>query len=354
MNPRNFLFTILSIIVINNSGFSQDQTQPSITASVKKLSKKVAISTKKEVVYLHNFSDSVYTIQLPQKLLYHYKCEEFEKLYDELKDLSISNQYQVKEVYDNCGEELITLSNGMKISEKYFTNEEYFNVWDSKNVNPYDYPLKHFNDTVVIELYNKMKGLDWAPPIRNTKINSNYGQRWYRWHHGVDLDLEIGDPVYAAFDGVVRIAKYNRGGYGNYVMLRHENGLETLYGHLKSYNVQEGDFVKAGSMIGLGGNTGRSTGAHLHFEVRYKGHAFNPKYLYDFTRDRLHFSEFYLTPSHYKGLRSQNSAKYHRIRRGDSLWVISRRYRTSISRLCRLNGISRRTTLRIGRRLRVR
>jgi len=250
------------------------------------------------------------------------------------------------EIFNTKGDSLIPLN------RKWLDQVDYFSVWDSKNVDPYGFSLKDFNDTIPIQLFGDMDG--WSPPLRDTEINSNYGLRRWRWHHGIDLDLTVGDSIFAAFSGVVRIAKYNRGGYGYYVMLRHENGLETLYGHLSKVLVEVGQEVASGELIGLGGNTGRSSGPHLHFETRYKGHAFNPLHLFDFEKEAILLSDFQLSAHHYKGLIDRSRAQYYRIRSGDNLWGISRRYGTSISRLCQMNGITRRTTLRIGRTLRVR
>ncbi|MBT29551.1 MAG: peptidase M23 [Thalassobius sp.] len=259
----------------------------------------------------------------------------------------------VKEIEIPCEEqEFVMLSDSQTvIPMKYLLADEYFGVWDSKNIDPYDYELKNFNDTILLKLYEEE---NWSPPIKSTKINSKYGLRRWRWHHGTDLDLEKGDSVYAAFDGIVRIAKYNWGGYGYYVMLRHENGLETLYGHLTKYLVEVGQEVKAGELIGWGGNTGRSTGPHLHFETRYKGHAFDPTYLYDFDTDTLMFKEFELSAKQYEGLIDRSKSVYHRIRSGDTLSGLAVKYGTSISKICKLNGISRSTVLRIGRTLRMR
>ncbi|MDW7691934.1 M23 family metallopeptidase [Flammeovirgaceae bacterium SG7u.111] len=249
-------------------------------------------------------------------------------------------------IYRNKGED------STFIDRKWLENADYYAIWDSWNLNPYGTKIGDFNDSVPLKLYDEN---NWSAPLHNTEVNSKFGMRRWRWHHGTDLGLNIGDSVFAAFDGVIRIAKYNYGGYGYYLMVRHDNGLETLYGHLKEYLVQVGDTVKAGQLIGWGGNTGRSTGPHLHFEVRYKGFAFNPTYLFDFDKDALvTSSDFVLTKDHYKKQIEQSKAQYHRIRSGDSLWVISRRYHTSISKICRLNGISRNSTLRIGRSLRVR
>lgn len=85
-------------------------------------------------------------------------------------------------------------------------------------------------------------------------------------HNGLDIKVYIGDTIRAAFSGKVRMVKYERRGYGKYVVIRHENGLETVYGHLSKQIVDENQYVEAGEPIGLGGNTGRSTGSHLHFE----------------------------------------------------------------------------------------
>lgn len=121
-------------------------------------------------------------------------------------------------------------------------------------------------------------------PINNTYITSHYGYRpkYSRYHKGVDLKLYIGDTVRSAWDGVVRIVKYEPKGYGNYVVIRHHNGLETIYGHLSKHLVKVNQVVTAGQSIGLGGNTGRSTGSHLHFETRFKGIAIDPEKLFDF------------------------------------------------------------------------
>ncbi len=191
-------------------------------------------------------------------------------------------------------------------------------------------------------------------------ITSNFGWRRYRMHKGIDIDLNTGDPVYAAFDGVVRIAKYNYGGFGNYVVIRHYNGLETLYGHLSARKVVPNQTVTAGQVIGLGGNTGRSTGSHLHFEVLYRGTQLDPNTVISFKENELKSDSLHLTLKDFKNTAktksgyTPSSRLHHRIRSGDSLWRISRRYGTSIDRLCRLNGISRNSTLRIGKSIRVR
>lgn len=213
-------------------------------------------------------------------------------------------------------------------------------------------------------------------------VYSKFGYRHRRRHQGVDLPLKTGDPVRVAFDGKVRVSKYYRG-YGNLVIVRHANGLETFYGHLSERDVQVNDWVHAGQVIGKGGSTGRSSGPHLHFETRYKGYAFDPEWLIKFPEGNLRSGTFtlkrkYLNPaSHYvptsddeeeeillaeqedraqaaKKAAEQAAVQYYTIRKGDTLGKIASKYHTTVSKLCKLNNITPKTTLRIGRRLRVR
>jgi len=249
---------------------------------------------------------------------------------------------------------LMIISEEMAIDCVWVTLREYYATWDSETINPYEFKPEKFKDSLMLTLYEEDEGRGWAMPLDTAIENSPFGMRGWRWHHGIDLDLNIGDPVYAAFDGIVRISKRVYGGYGQYVVIRHYNGLETLYGHLSRRDVEVGSFVKAGEKIGLGGNSGRSTGPHLHFEVRYAGSSINPKAFYDFAKNEIKQQFFLLTPEHFKHFRMMRQTAYHRVRSGDSLWKIARRYRTSISRLCTLNGISRSRPLQIGQRIRVR
>ena len=230
--------------------------------------------------------------------------------------------------------------------------------WDSLNL---DQPKVEPGDTSVAVTLSLVESECAYHHPCSGPVTSNFGWRRYRMHKGIDIDLETGDPVYAAFDGVVRIAKYNYGGFGHYVVIRHYNGLETLYGHLSSRLVLPNQTVKAGQVIGLGGNTGRSTGSHLHFEVLYRGCQIDPNKIISFTDHSLKVDSVYLditdfkyTAKYVSGAPNPSGVLYYRVRSGDSLWRISRRYGTSVDRLCRLNGISRNTTLRIGRSLRVR
>ncbi len=196
-------------------------------------------------------------------------------------------------------------------------------------------------------------------PTPSTKITSPFGPRWRRMHNGLDLKVNIGDTIVAAFDGKVRIVKYERRGYGKYVVIRHDNGLETVYGHLSKQLVEENQLVKAGEVIGLGGNTGRSTGSHLHFETRFLGIAINPVYMFDFPKQDIVADTYTFRKA--KGVKRAGSRdiqvgdgaiRYHKVKSGDTLSRIAKLRGVSVSTLCKLNRIKPTTILRIGQVLR--
>lgn len=153
--------------------------------------------------------------------------------------------------------------------------------WDNQTVNPYA--------NVAIPDHKLINLGEYVHP-HNGVVTSEFGYRprFGRVHKGIDIKLNVGDTVRAAFDGKVRVARYNPGGYGYFVIVRHDNGLETVYGHLKKFTVKPGQVVKAGDMLGFGGNTGRSTGPHLHLETRYMGVAINPRAIIDFDNKTTH------------------------------------------------------------------
>jgi murein DD-endopeptidase MepM/ murein hydrolase activator NlpD len=200
------------------------------------------------------------------------------------------------------------------------------------------------------------------------RATSHFGPRRRRFHYGLDLAMPTGEPIYAAFDGVVRFSKYNRS-YGNLIVIRHDNGLETYYAHLSKRHVSPGTRVKAGEEIGLCGNTGRSRGSHLHFEIRYNGNAMNPENVISCETRSLIKPNLRLTKDSFRkvakrGYTNSNpksrvgnysdGGKTYKIRTGDTLSRIAKRNGTTVSKLCRLNGISENTVLRPGRTLRLR
>lgn len=246
----------------------------------------------------------------------------------------------------------------------------YYSIWSSKNIDPYGINVKNFEGVVDIELYNDAMGYHWSSPLNSGDITSNFGPRWRRLHAGVDLDLNIGDPVYSTFDGIVRVSGYDGRGYGKYLVVRHYNGLETLYGHLSQKFLESGTYVKAGDVIGKGGNTGRSTGSHLHYETRYEGKAFNPTYVFSFSGKntkpvdqhvmisaRVFDTYGEILPNEFNE-NVENEEEYRTttwvtIREGDTLASIANFANISIQQLTKLNGMSSSTKLKIGRRLRI-
>lgn len=239
--------------------------------------------------------------------------------------------------------------------------------WDSERIHAYqDVEIAALPDVTDLVLIDSLHA--FCIPIKG-KVYSKYGYRHKHPHRGVDIPLNIGDSVLATFDGMVRIAESSSktGGYGNLIILRHPNGLETYYGHLSKILVQEGELVTAGELIGYGGNTGRSTGPHLHYETRYMGKAFDPERVIDFDNanlrsDTLTLKKDYLNINSRYASSSKNSSNtapaqsytYHKIRSGDTLGAIAQKYHTTIDKICKLNRISRNTTLQIGRKLKVR
>lgn len=188
-------------------------------------------------------------------------------------------------------------------------------------------------------------------------LTSGYGPRNGRMHYGVDLKLATGDPVKSAFDGMVRISKYNRT-FGHVVVVRHYNGLETLYAHLSERMVEPGQEVHAGDVLGLGGNTGRSYGSHLHFEVRFLEQPIDPSLVFDIEKGTLKAKHFDIHKGTFAAIAAAKAEaqarKYHVVRRGDTLSAIARRYGTSVNTLCRLNGIKQTAILPLGKRIRYR
>lgn len=259
------------------------------------------------------------------------------------------------------------------LSEDYKQDSTIFaDHWDTNTAHTYvDVPVDSLPVATAIQLVDSLESYHF--PFMG-RISSRYGMRRGRPHQGIDISLKTGDPVYAAFDGKVRLSKYS-GAYGNLIVIRHNNGLETYYAHLSELEVKVGEWVVAGQQIGKGGSTGRSSGPHLHFEVRYKGKSFDPERLIDFTTGNLRRAELLLKRRHFSPyskyeqdfedeIAAENeeeaerkaieAMKYHTIRSGDTLGALARKYGTTVSNICRLNGIKSTTVLRIGRRLRVR
>lgn len=251
---------------------------------------------------------------------------------------------------------------------------ELYDDWD----NTYAHKATELPDSFRIDLRH------FHMPTTSRVITSNFGSRWGRQHKGIDLKVYIGDTIRSAFSGKVRMVKYERGGYGKYVVIRHANGLETIYGHLSKQLVEENQVVRAGEVIGLGGNTGRSTGSHLHFETRLCGVALNPAILFDFRAQDVVADSYLFRKNTYMAESSEanrlrgkigngsytreevqgemayepeteqavEEKQYHKVAKGETLSAIAKKRGVTVSSLCKLNRISKRSRLRPGQILR--
>lgn len=189
---------------------------------------------------------------------------------------------------------------------------------------------------------------------RMGKLLSPFGMRSGKMHTGVDIALESGDSVVAAFDGIVRYSGWNNSGYGNTVVIRHYNGIETLYAHLLNVNCSVGQRVKAGELIGHGGASGRATCNHLHFETRLKDNAFDPELIFNVHTGLVVADNVPIYPSNFDYLKATNNSDYHYVKKGDTLYGISLKYKVSVKKICDLNGITENSILSIGQKLRLR
>ncbi|MCH5306630.1 MAG: peptidoglycan DD-metalloendopeptidase family protein [Prevotella sp.] len=251
--------------------------------------------------------------------------------------------------------------------------ESLYDEWSNK----YAHRETALPDSFRISLRN------FCMPTTSRVLTSNFGARWGRQHKGLDIKVYIGDTIRSAFAGKVRIVRYEGRGYGKYIVIRHQNGLETIYGHLSKQLVSEDQEVEAGEVIGLGGNTGRSTGSHLHFETRLCGVAINPALMFDF-RNQDVVDDYYmfhkdsyqregLIANRIRGVNgtgfdatdddgsdemqlaetsSANTyarpSRLHKVRKGETLSSIARKRGTSVATLLKLNHMKSSAKIRPG------
>ncbi|MDR2083476.1 MAG: peptidoglycan DD-metalloendopeptidase family protein [Bacteroidales bacterium] len=313
-----------------------------------------------QIDHIQEFDDNLFlaTTEIPFDSIYYKSTDNIliEKIV--LDTIDSKDKFIKIILYDDYSWDYLNL-NKPAVSEDVLLN-----YWDTQKIHSYkELSLKLLPDTIYLALVDSTSGF-CAPYI--TKVGSPYCFRGKREHNGVDLSLKIGDTIRATFDGVVRVAMTSKstGGYGNLVVIRHTNGLETYYGHMSKILVDTAEYVKAGEVIGLGGSSGRSTGAHLHFETRYCGQSFDPQRIIDFESGTLksdsielkkHYFSIY---SNHKQTDAQSLAASkritHTIKSGDTLSGLASKYGTTIDKICKLNNISKTTTLRIGNKLVVR
>lgn len=275
----------------------------------------------------------------------------------------------------------LMLRPAMENEEAALTANALYEEWNNK----YAHKATELPDSFRINLKH------FCMPTTSRVVTSNFGARWGRAHKGLDIKVYIGDTIRAAFSGKVRIVNYEAAGYGKYVVIRHHNGLETIYGHMSDWLVKENENVKAGQPIGLGGNTGRSTGSHLHFETRLCGVALNPALMFDFRNQDVVDDYYMFRKDRYEsegqaanrlrgnignggyvasdvrgetyggGKAVQQSRKmeernveirYHKVAAGETLYSIAKRRKVTVDDLCRLNHLTRDIKVRPGQLLR--
>jgi LysM repeat protein len=272
-----------------------------------------------------------------------------------------------------CDNNLGDLEETPDTNQITFPSHDLYASWDTNDAHPYNFNEAFKTDSVEITLINEGDG-GFVLPYKGD-LTSLFGWRRYRPHYGTDIKLYVGDQVVAAFDGMVRLAKYYYG-YGNCVIIRHKNGLETVYAHLSKLLVESGQTVSAGSLIGLGGNTGHSYGSHLHFEIRYLGQALDTQDFIDFEKGELksncftlrkcdvenkydlrslharHKHDLGMTGTHYKK-GSGKGVRVCKVKNGDNLGKIAKRYGVTVKDLCRKNGLKTTSKLRVGQKIKI-
>lgn len=253
--------------------------------------------------------------------------------------------YRPTEVVDTVAPHFMLLN-----EDNIIPSDEMYPTWTNSVV--------HYNsvmpDSFRIDLRN------YAMPTPSTKITDIFGYRpnRRRLHQGMDIKVQTGDTIYAAFDGKVRITSYQRRGYGYYVVIRHNNGIETLYAHLSKRLVNVNQNVKAGEPIGLGGNTGRSSGSHLHFETILMGKSIDPALMFDFKNQRMTGDSYMYRKPGTKYVENGKvkiagpEKKYHKVKSGDTVEKIARKYGVSQKRIFELNGLKPNSIIRPGQSLR--
>lgn len=238
-----------------------------------------------------------------------------------------------------------------KKTESNFPAADLYASWEINQLFPQKDMLRLKGDTSVTLLLQGNERGEYFHPCPG-KVTSGFGWRDSTQHNGIDIDLNRGDKVSVAFDGMVRVAR-RYGGFGNMVIVRHYNGLETVYAHLWKIKVKPGQVVVAGQMIGLGGSTGHSTGSHLHFEVRFKGVPINPKYVISFNEEKLFCNELTIKKTKWGLAAFPANEKCYTVQKGDTVFEIAKRFGTTTASIKEMNGLSGRVRLKPGQLINV-
>ncbi|MFT6747432.1 MAG: murein DD-endopeptidase MepM/ murein hydrolase activator NlpD [Glaciecola sp.] len=236
-------------------------------------------------------------------------------------------------------------------SESPYPADEFYHSWNTLLSHPYKDKLSNEDSCLFLYLTDRKSNCGYTSPFKG-RVTSQFGWRKGKMHNGIDIGLLVGDTVRAAFRGKVRLARW-QGGYGRVVIVRHFNGLETIYAHLSRFMVKEGEMVDPGTALGKGGKSGNSRGSHLHLETRFKGKPINPEAFIDFQNHQLKGDTLMLKKTKYGFIGYQPGGAYHKVRSGDYMYKIANEYGVTIKDICSLNGIRRNHFLVVGEELKV-
>ncbi len=279
----------------------------------------------------------------------------------EYKRIVIGDKFAYLPIYPKKDPSLFKEHDDDHIKEAYSAH------WDTEHLNPY------WDEQVSFPFLLKFGDEKFSSPVsRKMVVTSRYGWRRGRPHKGIDIDLQTGDEVKSILDGKIRYVGYYRG-YGNMVIVRHYNGIETLYAHLSELLVRENQEVKKGAVIGKGGVSGNARGSHLHLEVSYHGKTINPEYVFEFSNeteirsDTFVVTKKWATPRRHRSTRKSNvvvyktmddvslvkeqQQKFYTVKKGDTLYRIANKHGLAVSELCKANSIKRNSVLKIGQQI---
>ncbi len=359
-----FLFTVLHITALGNTPITEVKRDTAIAQVVYGsdflFDGMDSLSTKE----LYQYKDSLTYLNSPPKELINQlhiylkiRTMDFNQIYatiDSLFELNTIPYPLINELNRYIANHQETLNNFETeiIDTSQYPADHYYHSWNTITPNPYGANYLTTPDSVIeLQLIGTPRSPEFVMPVVD-KLTSKYGWRSGRMHKGIDIDLQVWDTVVTAFSGMVRVAR-NYKGYGRVVVVRHFNGLETLYAHLHRIKVQPGQMVQAGELIGLGGSSGHSTGSHLHWEIRFKGHPINPLNLVDYQNHKLTHSTLVLRKTKHGFAGYPKGSIFYVVQNGDYLYKIASDYGTTVNKLCKLNDINRNSRLSVGQKLRI-
>jgi murein DD-endopeptidase MepM/ murein hydrolase activator NlpD len=308
--------------------------------------------------------DSLVLVEYPNKdlisqiqLYREIKTMEFDKIYTvidslfELKQVPFALINELNKYISDHQNDPQFLANEI-IDTSQYPADYYYHNWNTITPNPYNSKQLATNDsTITLQLVGTSQSPTFVMPVIDV-LTSKYGWRNGRMHKGIDIDLQVWDTVVTAFSGMVRVARTYKG-YGRVVVVRHFNGLETLYAHLHRIKVKPGQILTSGELVGLGGSSGQSSGSHLHWEIRFKGFPINPLNFIDYKTKQLIQPTIVLQKTKHGFAGYPKGSVFYTVQSGDYLYRIAEQYGTTVTELCKLNHISRNSSLKVGQKLRV-